>query len=125
MSEDSREEMSEDDALEIVLADHPDWAEDYNEGTLPREITGEDGEPMNPHMHIMIHVIVERQLAADDPPGVVAVADELAKRGVSAHDTRHEIGMAAAEQVFDAIEGKTPAGDAKYLADLREIVKSY
>lgn len=41
------------------------------------EIHGENGEPVSPQAHLHIHVVVERQLAADDPQGVPAIAREL------------------------------------------------
>ncbi|MEO2047639.1 MAG: DUF1841 family protein [Pirellulales bacterium] len=86
--------MSEEDALAIVLKDHPEWRKQWDDGTLPDEIIGEDGEPMSPKMHIMFHTIVERQLATDEPNGVVAVATKLEQLGLSHHDICHTIGEA-------------------------------
>jgi hypothetical protein len=82
MAKNRRKQLSEEDALAIVLKDHPEWRKQWDDGTLPDEIIGEDGEPMSPRMHIMVHTIVERQLAADEPNGVVAVATELAQLGL-------------------------------------------
>ena len=69
--------------MEIAVRDHPEWRKASNGGALPDEVIGEDGEPMSPRVHLHIHVIVERQLAADDPEGVVAIADELMQLGWS------------------------------------------
>ena len=63
--------MTEDAALEIALGDHPEWRRAWERGDLPDEITGEDGQPMSPRAHLHIHAIVERQLAADEPKGVL------------------------------------------------------
>jgi hypothetical protein len=73
----NKKELSEDEALEIVLSDHPQWRQQWKDGTLPDEIIGDNGEPMSPRMHIMIHTIVERQLSADEPEGVVEIAEQL------------------------------------------------
>ena len=48
---------------------------------MPDEIMGDDGEPMSPRMHLTIHTIVERQLSADEPEGVVEIAEQLESNG--------------------------------------------
>ena len=70
MSRKKRKKLSEDAAWEIALKEHPEWRKD----ALPEEIIGEDGEPMSPRLHLQMHAVVERQLATDDPKGVVAIA---------------------------------------------------
>lgn len=70
-----RWKLSEDAAWEIAVKDHPEWRKAWQRGELPEEIVGEDGEPMNPHLHLQMHAVVERQLATDDPKGAVAIAD--------------------------------------------------
>ena len=104
---------------------HPEWRRKWENDTLPDEIVGEDGEPMSPRMHLAIHVIVERQLAMDEPKGVVAVADELSCLGVSRHDIRHEIGRARVDQLWHIQNEGRPFDEASYLADLEEIVQSH
>jgi hypothetical protein len=125
MSKKRRKELGEDEAMELVLKSHPEYRRQWERGTLPHEIVGEDGEPMSPRMHLMVHVIVERQLAMDDPKGVVAVARELEQLGVSKHEIRHAIGRAVANQLWLAgHEGRAFDVDV-YMADLREIVDFY
>lgn len=117
--------LSEDEAVRIVLESHPKWQVGWQRGTLPDEVVGEDGQPMSPRMHIAIHMIVERQLAADDPKGIVAIARELEQLGVSEHEARHAIGQAVTSQLWSmSKEGRTFSSD-RYLAELRKIVESY
>ena len=118
-----REQLSEEDALAIVLKDHPHWRRQWEDGTLPDEIIGEDGEPMSPRMHIMIHTIVERQLAADEPEGVVTVAQELEQLGLSQHDIRHAIGQAVASQLWYMNKEGCVFDAGRYMADLRKTVE--
>ncbi|HBO44028.1 MAG TPA: hypothetical protein DD670_08860 [Planctomycetaceae bacterium] len=119
------EKLSEDDALQLVLKSHPEWRRQWERGTLPDEMLGEDGEPMSPHMHLQIHVVVERQLADDEPKGVVAVARELEQLGVSKHEVRHAIGRAVANQLWKLMHELREFDVDEYMAELREIVKSY
>jgi hypothetical protein len=120
-----RKQLSEEQAFEIALADHPEWREDWENDTLPEEIEGEDGEPMNPRMHLMIHVIVERQLAADEPAGIVEVGRRLAEHGVSRHDIRHEIGRAFIEQFWQMQQYGAAFDEDQYMDDLEDIIRSH
>jgi hypothetical protein len=119
-----RKRLSEDEALLIVLGDHPQWRRQWEDGTLPDEITGEDGEPMSPRMHIEVHIVVERQLADDEPAGVIEVAQELEQLGLSRHDIRHEISRAVAGQLWHMDKEGCAFDEGRYLLDLREIVES-
>jgi hypothetical protein len=121
----AEEALSDDAAWEIVLNDHPEYREDYEDDTLPEEIVGENGEPMSPRLHMMMHVIVEKQLAADDPPGVAQIARQLAAAGVSRHEIRHVIAGEVAEQLW-LMQSKGVLFDAEtYLSHLRDVVDSY
>ena len=120
-----KREMTEDAALEIALRDHPEWRRAWERGELADEITGEDGQPMSPRAHLHIHAVVERQLAADEPKGVLAIARELEQLGVSRHDVRHEIGAVITEHMWYMTKEGCPFDEGRYLAELRKIVESY
>jgi hypothetical protein len=120
-----KREMTEDAALEIALRDHPEWRRAWERGDLPEEISGEDGQPMSPRAHLQIHAVVERQLAADEPKGVLAIAHELEQLGVSRHDVRHEIGAVITEHMWYVMKEGCPFDEDRYLAELRKIVESY
>lgn len=120
----NRELMSEDEAWEIALDDHPEYRRGIEDDTLPDEIVGEDGEPMSPRAHLMVHAIVERQLAVDEPRGVAEIARQLAALGVSHHEIRHVIGVAVAEQLWTMQTQGAKFDEAAYLAQLREEVAS-
>ena len=78
---------------------------------------------MSPPMHIMVHTIVERQLAADEPEGVVTVAQELEQLGLSQHDIRHAIGQAIASQLWFINKEGCVFDEGRYMADLRKTVE--
>ncbi len=121
-----RRALSEDEAFELTLRKfHPEWRRDLDNGTLPEEIIGADGEPMSPMLHLTIHAIVERQLSLDEPKGVVAIAEELSRLGVSRHDIRHEIGRAVANQIWYLQKERCVFDEVRYRADLEAIVASH
>ncbi len=119
MANKRRKKLSEDEAIRIVLKSHPQWRRQWERGTLPDEIVGEDGQPMSPRMHIAVHTIVERQLATDEPKGVAAISRELEQLGLSLHEVRHAVGQAVASQLWHiSHEARTFDADS-YLAELR------
>jgi hypothetical protein len=121
----AEEALSDERAWEIVLDDHPEYRDAMADDSLPEEIVGENGEPMNPRLHMMMHVIVEKQLAADDPPGVAQIARQLAAAGVSRHEIRHVIAYEMTEQLW-LMQSQGVLFDAEtYLSHLRDVVDSY
>ena len=116
--------LSEDEAWETALNDHPELRRAWEAGTLPDEITGEDGNVTNPQLHLALHAMVERQIATDEPPGVAAVARALAKRGVSHHEIRHVIGQPLTEQIWYMNKEGCPFDEKRYLRQLQDVVDS-
>ena len=125
MAKKKEREMTEDAAGEIAIRDHPEWRRAWERGELAHEIIGEDGQPMSPRAHLQIHAVVERQLAADEPKDVLAIARELEQLGVSRHDVRHEIGAVIAEHMWYIMKEGCPFDEGRCLAELRKIVESY
>lgn len=119
------EQLSEDEAWEIALDDHPEYREGIREGTLPEEIVDERGEPMNPRLHLTLHSIVEMQLATDEPKGVAEIGRQLAALGVSRHDIRHAIGDPLIEQLWLMQTEGAQFDEGEYLEQLRDVVDSY
>lgn len=116
--------ITEDKAREIAERDHPQWRRQLENDTLPEEVVDENGTTINPRMHLVIHSMVERQLAAGDPPGVVEAAQQLAAAGASQHEIRHEIGQAVANQLWRMLADGQPLNQAQYLAELQRIVQA-
>jgi hypothetical protein len=54
----------EDERALLIEAQHPELEEALQRGA---EVTVR-GEPMNPRLHVTLHVVVANQLLADDPP---------------------------------------------------------
>jgi hypothetical protein len=115
-----KQRLTEDAALEKARRDHAEHG-----GELPDEIIGEGGRPMSPMAHEAIHAVVERQLAADEPKGVVAIARELEQLGVSRHDVRHAIGRVLAGHMWYMRQEMCPFDEPRYMADLRKVVESH
>ena len=118
-------QLTEEEAWEIALNDHPEYREGIEAGTLPEEILDEGGELMNPRLHLTLHTIVEKQIAADEPQGVAEIARQLAALGVSRHNIRHAIATPLVEQLWAMQTEGAEFDEADYLEQLRDVVDSY
>ena len=76
----------EDERTFLLEAHHPDMAE-----ALARheEMTGPDGDAMNPTLHVSLHLVVANQLLADDPPETWQAVQRLAGLGYDWHNVMH------------------------------------
>ena len=89
-------------ALSIVL-EHPEYHAVLGdrERHRDREWRPEGGET-NPFLHLAMHLAIEEQLSIDQPPGIRAAVEALARRRDSAHDARHDVMECLAELIWQA-----------------------
>ncbi len=89
-------------ALSIVL-EHPEYHAVLGdrERHRDREWRPEGGET-NPFLHLAMHLAIEEQLSIDQPPGIRAAVEALARRRDSAHDARHDVMECLAEMIWQA-----------------------
>ena len=102
----------------LLEAQHLDMAE-----ALERheEMTGADGEPFNPTLHVTLHQVIANQILADDPPETWQTVQRLAGLGYDWHNVMHLIMGPATEAVWNALAQKRPFDRADYLRRLDEL----
>ena len=102
-------------ALSILL-EHPEYHPvlDDRERYLDRDWKPEGGET-NPFLHLQMHLAIEEQLSIDQPPGIRAAVEALARRLDSMHAARHEVMECLAETVWNAQRHAAPFDNAAYL----------
>jgi hypothetical protein len=66
---------------------------------------GDHPEMPNPTMHAVMHVVVENQLAAGEPPEAAATLARLIAAGVSRHAAIHAVASVVAEEMFAVMKG--------------------
>ena len=74
-----------------VLELHPEFDSIWEDGemaSMPREI---NGMVVNPFVHTVLHVIIDRQLQLGDPDFVVTAYKRLTDQGMESHETLHAI----------------------------------
>lgn len=71
-----------------------------------RELAAHPDMP-NPRLHALTHVIVENQLAVDQPGEVRPTLERLLAGGLTRHEAIHAIGSVVAEQQFKIMKERT------------------
>ena len=85
------------------------------------EMTGADGEPFNPRLHVTLHQVIANQILADDPPETWQTVQRLAGLGYDWHNVMHLIMGPVTEAVWNALAEKRPFDRADYLRQLAEL----
>jgi uncharacterized protein DUF1841 len=109
----------EDIAAQLVVQ-HPEYhavLED-RERYLDRDWKPEGGET-NPFLHLQMHLAIEEQLSIDQPPGIRAAVEALARRLDSLHAARHAVMECLAEMVWNAQRHGAAFDNADYLDCIR------
>lgn len=103
-----------------VVLEHPEYHAvlDDRERNLERDWKPEAGET-NPFLHLMMHVAIEEQVSIDQPPGIRAAVEALARRHDSVHDARHDVMDCLAEMIWNAQRHGSAFDNAAYLDCLR------
>ena len=102
-------------ALALIL-EHPEYHAILadRERYLDRDWKPEGGET-NPFLHLQMHLAIEEQLSIDQPPGIRAAIETLARTRGSMHDARHEVMECLAEAIWQAQRNGRPFDNASYL----------
>lgn len=114
---DAREIMTplETQALDWVL-EHPQYhpllaaPEQYRD----KDFLPEFGE-VNPFLHLSLHLSVTEQISIDQPPGIRAQFERLAKKHGSLHEAAHDVLECLGETVWKAQRDNAPPDGEAYL----------
>ena len=110
-------------ALSVIL-EHPEYHAVLGdrERYLDRDWKPEGGET-NPFLHLQMHLAIEEQLSIDQPPGIRAAVEALARRRGSMHDARHDVMDCLAEMIWNAQRHGAAFDNATYLDCIQRPVR--
>ncbi|HHH28552.1 MAG TPA: DUF1841 family protein [Polyangiaceae bacterium] len=78
-------------------------------------------EPPNVQRHVGMHVLVEQQIARNQPPEAAQALARLRRDGMSRHDAVHAIGFILTEHMKRAMESRTPVDESAYGRELSQL----
>lgn len=103
-----------------IVALHPEYhalLEDA-QAQIDRDFAPESGT-MNPFLHLSLHLAVAEQIAIDQPPGLRAEVERLARAHGNEHDALHDVVECLGEVLWQAQRAGTGPDASLYLALLR------
>jgi hypothetical protein len=110
--------------LEAIAADwileHPEYHADL--GSLEQALAAEypvEGGRSNPFLHLAMHLSISEQLQIDQPPGIRAAHDALARRLDSPHEAAHRIMDCLGETIWRAQRERAAPDAEAYLDCIR------
>jgi hypothetical protein len=110
--------------LEAMLADvlrlHPEYQAMLEDpDALARDWTPEGGES-NPFLHMGLHVALREGIAADRPPGLRRLYDQL-RGSQDLHAADHRLMECLAETLWEAERAGLPPDESAFLARARRV----
>ena len=84
-------------------------------------MTGADGEPVNPRLHVTLPQVIAKPLLADDPPETWQTVRRLAGLGCDWHNVMHLVMGPVTEVVYETMAEKRPFDRADYMRRLAEL----
>lgn len=116
--------LDEEDArLAEVLKQHPDYYDVWEEAQrMGGEEMTRDG--VNPFVHVVIHQVVENQLAANDPLQTAETLEVLLRVGYDRHEAIHTIGRVVSGEIFEMLKQKRPYDKDGYVAALEDLART-
>lgn len=69
---------------------------------------------VNPEVHVQMHLIIENQIAANDPAEVEMVVNVLVGKQFSRHDAVHMAARVMLEEINDMVRKRRPYDAARY-----------
>ena len=102
------------------IGEHPEYHDDLAsvERALEADYRVEQGRT-NPFLHLSMHLAIAEQLSIDQPPGLRAAHDAIARRVGSAHDAAHQIMECLGETIWQSQRSGAPPDGAAYLDCVR------
>ncbi len=112
----------EDQLLAEIMQLHPEYFEVWEQlDTISDEDLLQD--EVNPVLHVLVHQIVENQVADRDPPQTAETLDQLMQQGLTRHEAVHEIGSVVTDTLFTMLQSQQTFDEQQYVQKLRWLVK--
>ncbi|MBJ7311963.1 MAG: DUF1841 family protein [Pseudomonadota bacterium] len=110
--------------IEAMAADwivqHPEYDEALRdvEAALARDYSVEGGQA-NPFLHLSMHLSISEQLSIDQPRGIRAACQELARRLDSEHAAHHEVMECLGQMIWTSQRAGLPPDTESYVEAVR------
>jgi len=105
-----------------VMLEHTEFHNTWEFADVLSDVEYDVGSEVNPYLHVVVHTIVENQLAIDNPKEVKLIFNSLLAEGLKRHDIIHKIGMILLDEIFRVIRYKQTFNSNRYIRKLKDLV---
>ena len=98
------------------LLQHPEYTDALAdpEAALAADYNVERGDS-NPFLHLSMHLSIAEQVSIDQPPGIRAACQQLARRLDSEHEAHHQVMECLGQMIWNSQRTNTPPDGAAYI----------
>jgi hypothetical protein len=102
------------------IVQHPEYEAELAdaEQALARDYSVEGGQA-NPFLHLSMHLSIAEQISIDQPVGIRAAYQSLARRLDSEHEAHHQIMECLGQMIWNSQRNGTPPDGAAYVECVR------
>ena len=104
----------EEQKLTMIIMNHQEYQEYFENEDLLDGSEYAEGEGFNPFLHIGLHQMAEDQLASETPIEAALLCESIEKMGYSRHEGIHVIMMIMIHLIFDAYKNNKPFNEQRY-----------
>jgi hypothetical protein len=90
------------------------------EGAIAQDYTPERGET-NPFLHLSMHLSISEQISINQPQGIQAIFEKLARKLDSEHEAQHAMMECLGQVMWEAQREGQALSPEKYLEALKKI----
>jgi len=118
-----QEGLSKEDQLLVeIMQLHPQYYELWERlDEVSDEELQKDGT--NPVLHVLIHQIIENQIAGQSPPETAETLEQLQQQGFNRHEAVHKIGEVLARDMAEMMQSQQSFDNQRYVQSLRQLVR--
>ena len=112
-----------DERIAFVMDMHPEFDSAWDMGEMaiyPMEI---EGKVVNPFVHTVLHVIVDKQILEETPEFVAEAYQKMIEAGVDSHEVLHSLIGVYAEIYFGQMRKGDMFSNVDYQERLRKLVR--
>jgi len=121
MKENDEDFSDEEELIAEQMLAHPEYREVWENIDELGDRYFDPAQEENPFLHITLHVTLERQLRAGDPPCVQETMERLRERGVDPHEAQHAILRVLVQEMWEVMTQERSFDVQRYSEELKKL----
>lgn len=117
-----KKDLDEEDArIADIMDQHPEFDEVWPLREMSAQPQEVNGSIVNPFVHTMLHLVIEKQIEVENPPEAAETLKNLLEQGLDRHDAIHRIAAVYADLYFRNFRKGAAFEETIYLEQLARL----